>query len=295
MNTPLHNVILSNISVPDVAETGEHVKGEIAQQFSQCAARYDNCALVQQKIAQWAMSQVSLSMSNNKVTTAVDLGCATGKHTAALQQFATIVVGLDIAPGMLNFAQHTSKDGINWLTADMENMPLAAGSIDLLYSNMAMQWVSDTNRFAREVHRVLSESGIAVLVTMLDGSFAELNQAFASISGEPLSNKFHAVSQWRDSFVSTDLNLQIMRKTFIDWHSDMSSLMHSITDIGASTNTSHRDQNALTPSRYKLLRKYYQKNLAVNQQLPLSYDIGMFVLTKNSSLHSVENITLLRS
>ena len=67
-------------------------------------------------------------------------------------------VGLDIAEGMLRHARAASA-APHWVCADAEQLPLAADSVDLVFSSLALQWCETPGQALREIARVLKPVG----------------------------------------------------------------------------------------------------------------------------------------
>ena len=58
-------------------------------------------------------------------------------------------------------------------------MPLAADSVDLVWSNLALQWVNDLPRALAEMRRVLAPGGLCVFTTFGTDTLKELRAAQA--------------------------------------------------------------------------------------------------------------------
>jgi trans-aconitate 2-methyltransferase len=79
----------------------------------------------------------------------VDLGCGTGELTKRLAERydGARVTGLDSSADML--AKAASIRGVDWVQADISNWR-PDGSLDLIYTNAALQWLPDhTSLFPR--------------------------------------------------------------------------------------------------------------------------------------------------
>ena len=64
------------------------------------------------------------------------------------------------------------------LCADVENQPLAPSSIDLLWSNLCLEW-TDPSRFLGEAHRILRTGGLIAATTLGPDTLKELRTAFS--------------------------------------------------------------------------------------------------------------------
>jgi malonyl-CoA O-methyltransferase len=61
--------------------------------------------------------------------------------------------------------------------ADLERLPFADGSVDLVWSNMALHWLSDPMPAFKEFRRVLSTNGLLMFSTLGPDSLKELRVA----------------------------------------------------------------------------------------------------------------------
>ena len=90
---------------------------------------------------------------------ALDIGCGTGQSATTLRAIATDVVGLDISPAMLDYAQDPS---VQFLQAAGESLPFADHRFDLATAALSLHWL-DRDRFLAEARRVLRPSGWLVI------------------------------------------------------------------------------------------------------------------------------------
>ena len=77
---------------------------------------------------------------------------------------------------MLGYARQQRSAGA-YVVGDIERLPLATGSIDIVFSNLAVQWCDDLPRALAELYRVLRPGGILALSTLAQGSLEELAHA----------------------------------------------------------------------------------------------------------------------
>jgi malonyl-CoA O-methyltransferase len=61
--------------------------------------------------------------------------------------------------------------------ADLARLPLASGTLGLVWSNMALHWVADPVAALREFHRVLAVEGLLMFSTLGPDTLAELRSA----------------------------------------------------------------------------------------------------------------------
>jgi ubiquinone/menaquinone biosynthesis C-methylase UbiE len=91
----------------------------------------------------------------------VDLGCGTGRFSAALaERFAARVLGVDPSETML--AEARAKSGsaqVRYLPGSAEAIPAFDGSADLVFLSMVFHHIEDRGAAARECARVLRSGG----------------------------------------------------------------------------------------------------------------------------------------
>ena len=95
------------------------------------------------------------------VRRALDIGCGAGLSTAALAPLARCVVGLEPALSMLAH-RHSVAPRASFVAARAEQLPFAAGSIDMVTAAGALNYV-DLELFFPDLARVLTASGVMVI------------------------------------------------------------------------------------------------------------------------------------
>jgi ubiquinone/menaquinone biosynthesis C-methylase UbiE len=101
----------------------------------------------------------------------VDVGCGTGivaRTAAADLGPETTVIGVDVAPPMLDVARQMSARedvSIDWREGAAESLPVSDESVDLVLSQAALMFFTDPLQALHEMRRILKSNGrIAVSV-----------------------------------------------------------------------------------------------------------------------------------
>ncbi|MCF2949756.1 methyltransferase domain-containing protein [Paraglaciecola aquimarina] len=257
-------------------------KSRIAQQFSRAAKSYDSAAKVQLDIATDALDLVIGSTG-----TLLDIGCGTGRNSPALANKCERLIALDLAFGMLSYAQSNSAvDGHNtsWLQGDAEHLPIQNYSVDRLFSSMVLQWCGDQHKVMSEVNRVLTNGGQAVLAIMCDGSFSQLNQSWLHLDKNKHVNDFAKAQVWQQAGLAQGLKVKVSKKQYVTWHADLRQLLSSIKAIGANVVLPKQEGSGLKRfNRHTLqnLETVYHELFAENGQLPLTYQVCYLQCIKN--------------
>ncbi|WP_281549298.1 class I SAM-dependent methyltransferase [Kluyvera cryocrescens] len=95
---------------------------------------------------------------------AVDLGCGYGWFCRwARDQGAAQITGLDLSQRMLERAREmTDGDGIEYQREDLQALNLPANSCDLVYSSLALHYVSDIAPLLANIYQALTPGGTLV-------------------------------------------------------------------------------------------------------------------------------------
>ncbi len=123
---------------------------------------------------------------------------------------------------------------------------LADASIDLVYSNLCLQWCEDPGLALDEFRRVLRPGGMLLFSTFGPGTLQELRSAFASIDAAPHVSRFVDMHDIGDALLTTGFRDPVLeRDDFILTYADARSLMRELRAIGA-TNADTKRPRALT-------------------------------------------------
>jgi ubiquinone/menaquinone biosynthesis C-methylase UbiE len=93
---------------------------------------------------------------------ALDAACGTGRHTAYLASLGHEVIGVDTSPEMLDLAREKVPEA-EFHEADLNDVPLADDSVDLVVCAIALSHVADLGRALAELVRVLRPNGHLVI------------------------------------------------------------------------------------------------------------------------------------
>lgn len=96
------------------------------------------------------------------VRVAVDLGCGAGLDARLLADRlpdSAMVVALDLAPSMVERAREVAVPSLSTLAADMEHLPIADATADLVVANASFNLVIDKRAAFAEAARILRPGG----------------------------------------------------------------------------------------------------------------------------------------
>lgn len=102
--------------------------------------------------------------ASGKVARILDLGCGTGRYSAALaDRFGATVEAIDPSEKMLEQALRKSHPRVRYRKASGEALPLEDACTDLVFISMAFHHFADPERVVRECRRVLRPGGSVCL------------------------------------------------------------------------------------------------------------------------------------
>jgi malonyl-CoA O-methyltransferase len=109
----------------------------------------------------------------------LDAGSGPGREAKALTRRypKAQLLALDFALPVLRGARRRFFEKKLLVCGDIVQLPLADGSIDLLWSNMALHWAADPAAALREFERVLAPQGLLMFSTLGPDTLKELRAA----------------------------------------------------------------------------------------------------------------------
>lgn len=149
----------------------------ICQSFD-AAEKYDQAATVQRVAAGELFQRIHTSMASKKPLRILEIGCGTGLLTEYLRNCwpEADILATDFAPNMLVRAKSRLGEGVFYHQMDAAK-PDVSGPFDLICGNLIMQWLPEPAKVLRNLAELLAPDGVLAVSTLLDGTFAEWQQA----------------------------------------------------------------------------------------------------------------------
>jgi len=243
-------------------------KSAVAAAFSRAADSYDAVAGFQRRCGEKILSQLN-NLSGLKV---LDAGCGTGVFSREFRRAGAHVISLDLAEGMLEKSRILDS-AEQYLLADIEHIPLPDHSVDLCFSNLAIQWCGSLGSALAEMSRVVKPGGKVAFSTLAQGSLTELAQAWQQVDGQTHVNQFLAFDTIKRACEPFSHDLQLTHET--EFYPDVITLMKSLKGIGATHLHQGRDSGLTSRGRFEQLARVYPQQA---EGLPLSYQLVIGIL-----------------
>ncbi len=266
-------------------------KNQVAQSFSHAAPRYDSLARLQRALGDELLRFLENEYATNTDLTTqglagvgLDVGSGTGVYSLALAQIESVtqVVSLDIADGMLRYAQQQRHhEAINWLQADAESIPLAEASVDFIFANLSLQWSERPSVLFAELARVLKPGGMLAFNTLGPKTLHELRHAWENVDPFVHVNEFIGLSQLVEAMPTTLVADRFESFDKVLSYSQLGDLLNELKGIGASNHNQGRPAGLGGRSRLNALYNAYEGFRNKNDQLPATYEVICGVFRKN--------------
>jgi malonyl-CoA O-methyltransferase len=264
--------------------TGALDKRKVAQAFSAAADSYDAHARVQKITA----NRVLARLTNMKHSVVLDVGSGTGILSNEIAKHGASVVALDIAQGMLSYARARHADNpdapaLSYLAADAEYMPIDRASIDLIVSNLAIQWCADLERLFAEFYRVLKPGGHVVLTTLGPATLQELKAAWQVVDACVHVNAFASQASIQQAVERAGLIIAELKQRFeVVQYKSLMPLLQELKAIGAHNSHASAPAGLMTRGRFKQLVDAYPRNADSHSGncLGATYEVFLIELTK---------------
>ena len=253
----------------------------VRRAFSRAATQYDAAAVLQREVCGRMLER--LDLVKLQPARVLDAGCGTGWGTRqlSLRYPAAQVVALDIAYGMLQAARGDTGwwkklfGGAkqNHLCADIEAMPLAANRVELVWSNLAVQWVNDLPSALAELHRTLKVDGLLMFSTFGPDTLKELRAAFAHVDGHNHVSRFIDMHDIGDMLVGAGFAEPVMDMEMLTLtYEDMRAVMQDLKSIGAHNATAGRSNGLMGKAAWQQVMANYER-FRRDGKLPATFEI----------------------
>ena len=258
----------------------------IRQSFDAAAEHYDDVAVLQREVGQRLIERLEMIKFTPKKI--LDVGAGTGFVSRELDKFYknSQVLSMDIAPRMLHVAR--SKDSWmnkwfgrqDYICGDAEYLPFADKSVDLIFSNLTLQWCGELERAFAEFRRVLKPDGLLMFSSFGPDTLKELRESWhvADTNTDNNDERMHVndfidMHDIGDALLRAGLSDPVMDVDNITLtYSDVYQLMRELKALGAHNVANARRHSLTGKTRLKNMVSAYE-NLRIDGLLPATYEV----------------------
>jgi malonyl-CoA O-methyltransferase len=256
-------------------------KRAVRRAFSRAALQYDAAAVMQREVCSRMLER--LDYIKQKPAAVLDVGSGTGWGTRQLAERypAAQIVALDMAIGMLQAARGASSwwgklfsgKATPYVCGDMEALPVKSHSMDMVWSNFALQWCNDLPSTFVELQRVLKVDGLLMFSTFGPDTLKELRSAFQGVDGHNHLNRFADMHDIGDMLVAAGFGDPVMDMEYITLtYSDVKAVMQDLRSIGAHNATAGRATGMMGKNAWNKVLENYER-LRRDGKLPATFEV----------------------
>ena len=255
-------------------------KHAVRRSFDRAATTYDAAAVLQHEVCRRSLER--LDFIRHAPARILDAGCGTGNAWPGLakQYPSARMVALDLAPGMLRQAaasvpwhQRLLRKAPLTVCGDLERLPLAGGSIDLAWSNLALQWVNALPQAFAEMHRVLAPGGLLLFTTFGPDTLKELRAAQADTDDHPHVSRFIDMHDIGDMLVDCGFADPVIdMETFTLTYDNVRTVMRDLKAIGAHNAAADRP-SALSGKQWLAAVEQKYEGFRRDGKLPATFEV----------------------
>lgn len=249
--------------------------GRVRHSFGRAAVSYDAAAVLQARVREELLSR--LDVVRLEPTAVVDLGTGTGHAAAALKRRfrSSQVVALDLALGMLAEAarRQTLLRRFRRVCADAASLPLRDASLELVVSNLMLQWCNDPDAVFAECRRVLKPGGLLTFTTFGPDTLVELRRAWAAADGLTHVNRFIDMHDLGDALLRAGLAEPVMDvERYTLTYETAGDLMRDLKAIGAHNANAGRPRGLTGKGAFARMTAAYE-TFRHEGRLPATYEV----------------------
>ena len=247
----------------------------IRSAFTRAAAGYEQTAVLQRQVGDLLLER--LQVIKGEPARVLDVGAGTGRLTGLVKKRypKSEVIALDLSLGMLREARRHA----GWwrpfrrVAGDAQALPLADGTIDLIISNLCLQWCGDLKAVLYEFRRVLKPGGWLLFTSFGPDTLKELRAAWRAADDHAHVHVFLDMHDVGDTVLAqgfVDPMFDVERYTLT--YADARGLMRELKTIGAGNAAPERTRGLTGKHGYARMLAAYEEQRR-NGVLPASYEV----------------------
>jgi malonyl-CoA O-methyltransferase len=251
-------------------------KQKIAAGFNQAAHTYEQYAILQKEVNRRLLQNLQFIKMNPRII--LDVGCGTGYATRILQKQyrGAQIIGIDLAKDMLQLAQDQKGwfSRQHYICADAQAIPLKDASVDLIFSNLTLQWCPDLLMTFCELFRVLKPGGALFFSTLGPDTLKELRASWKKV------DDFSHVNTFKDMHDIGDLLLHarfaepiIDREDLTLTYKHVKNLLKDLKYTGSHTILGPHQKTLTTKHKLHAMYHAYEEYRNSQGLLPATYEV----------------------
>jgi malonyl-CoA O-methyltransferase len=273
----------------------QHVNRQhLKQHFSHAAPSYDEAAILQKTVAERIDER--LSLTTVEALRIADIGAGTGLLTEKLlaRYPDADLFAVDLSEAMLQISKtrlqterftalkplnkllpkFNQKLGVTLINADAFALPFADGSLDMITSNLMLQWCDDLDAVFQEFRRVLRPEGLLMFTTFGPDTLKELRQAWQMADAESEHvNNFIDMHDIGDALIRAGFGQPVMDvEHFTLTYDKPMGVIKDLKAIGATNASLNRKRGLMGKGKFQAMLNAYEE-LRQNGKINATYEV----------------------
>ncbi len=265
--------------------TESHIDPRAARRrFERAAATYGEVAVLAREVERRMAERLEyIRVEPRRV---LDAGCGPGEGLGLLRRRypKAGLVGVDSAWSMA----HSSRRSLSLLErarsvlsgaarhnvcADLARLPLAAASVGMVWSNLALAWATEPSAALSEFARVLEPQGLLMFSTYGPDTLKELRNAFAQVDGYAHVHRFIDMHDLGDILVGAGFAQPVMDMDIVTLaYADVGGLSRDLRLSGQSNTDAERRRGLMAPGAWAKMVSSYEGERR-DGRLPATFEI----------------------
>ena len=254
-------------------------KSLIRASFDRAAESYEEVAILQREIGQRLIQR--LELINIKPQRIIDIGAGIGTQSEMLAQYYkdAKITAMDISINMLQVGKQKARpklhkpDKLHYVCGDAECLPFANDSVDLIFSNLTIQWCNNLDFTFFELQRILKPGGLLMFSTLGPDTLHELRNSWKTVDNYNHVNVFmdmHDIGDAMTRFLFADpvIDVESIKMTY----NSVFRLIDDLKALGAHNVTAGRPGGLTTKNRIQKMQSAYEQ-YRQDGVLPATYEV----------------------
>jgi malonyl-CoA O-methyltransferase len=254
---------------------GDLDQRQVRRAFGRAATGYEQHAVLQREVEDRLIER--LEYIKGAPLRILDVGCGPGRASGLLRKRHpnAQTIALDLALPMLQAA----KRHAGWwrpftrVCADAAALPFAQSSVDLLFSNLCLQWIEDLPGVFNEFRRVLKPGGFLAISTFGPNTLHELRSAWSAADNTPHVSRFADILEVGNALLAAGFRDPVLDSDrFTLTYADATTLMRELRAIGATNASVSRSRQLTGKEHYRRVLEAYEP-FRREGNLPATYEV----------------------
>jgi malonyl-CoA O-methyltransferase len=251
-------------------------RSAVMRSFGRAAAHYERAAWLQRRVRADLLDRLQFfTLAPQRV---LDLGAGTCQSALDLRRRfpKAQIIALDLAESMLREAPRPRwpwQPRLALVCADAQRLPLATACVDLIYSNLMLQWCDQPDIAFGELARVLKPGGLMLFSTFGPDTLRELRDAWSTVDSQEHVSQFLDMPQLGDAMARAGFAEPVLDVEHHQAHyPDARALMRELKQLGARNAMTQRARGLTGRKRFAAMLATYEQ-LRTKAGVPATFEV----------------------